>query len=216
MYNRKIRLIIGLVIAIGVLLAVIGALFYNDERLYIATDNAFVDGRQIVISAPAAGEITDWLGTTGSTFSSGSTIGMIQTKPGNSGSNISVPMPTSGTIVERNVVDNEFVTPGTPLSYAYNLNNLYVTANVNETSVNDLRIGDKVDVSIDSYPGITLHGTVEEIGLATISVFSILPPSNDTANFTKVLQVVPVRINIQGYQGLGLVPGLSVAVRIHK
>ncbi|MCF8567668.1 efflux RND transporter periplasmic adaptor subunit [Alicyclobacillus tolerans] len=212
--RMKILLIVALVIV--VIGAVAGIWLYNNSRLYISTNDAYVDGRQIVIGAPAAGKIVDWRGTVGTTFGSGSTVGNVQVQSGNSSSDVPIPVPTDATIVQRSAVNNEFVAPGTPLAYAYNMNDLWVTANVKETDLHALRLGEAVDVTVDAYPGVVLHGQVEQIGLATANTFSLLPSSSNNANFTKVTQVVPVKISIQGYQGLGLVPGLSVSVRIHK
>ncbi len=73
-----------------------------------------------------------------------------------------------------------------------------------------------MDVYIDAYPDTSLSGKIEKIGLATAATFSLLPTSNTTANYTKVTQVVPVNISIQGYKGLGIIPGMSASIRVHK
>lgn len=216
MKSRKMKLFFSLGLATFIIIAFIGILLYNRARLYISTDDAHVDGRQIVISAPTSGKIVDWRGTVGTTLSSGNTVGSVQMKYGDSTSDVPIPVPSNATIVQRSVVNNEFVSPGTPLAYAYNMNDLWITVNVKETYLSYLRLGENVDVTVDSYPGMVLHGKVEQIGLATAAVFSLLPSSSDNANFTKVTQVVPVKITIRGYQGLGLIPGMSVSVRIHK
>ena len=215
MKAKKVTILVGLaavLVAIGVVIAI---WLYNNGRLYLSSEDAYVDGRQIVIGAPASGKVVDWSGFVGSTFSSGSTVGAIQTQMGNAASDVSIPVPTNATIVDRSAVNNEFVAAGTPLAYAYNMNDLWVTANINETQLHSLKLGDVVDVSVDGYPGMQLEGQVARIGLATANTFSLLPSSSSNANFTKVNQVIPVKINIQGYQGLGLIPGLSVTVRIH-
>ncbi len=215
MKAKKVTILVGLaavLVAIGVIAAI---WLYNNGRLYLSTEDAYVDGRQIVIGAPASGKVVDWSGRVGSTFSAGSTVGSIQTQMGNAASDVSIPVPTNATIVDRSAVNNEFVAAGTPLAYAYNMNDLWVTANINETQLHSLKLGDVVDVSVDGYPGMQLEGQVARIGLATANTFSLLPSSSSNANFTKVNQVIPVKINIQGYQGLGLIPGLSVTVRIH-
>jgi multidrug resistance efflux pump len=95
------------------------------------------------------------------------------------------------------------------------MNNLVVTANIDETKIQDVKVGDVVDVYVDAFPGTTLNGNVKSIGLATASTFSLLPTSNTNANFTKVTQVIPVTIKLNNIPG-GLVPGMNVSVRIHK
>jgi len=85
-----------------------------------------------------------------------------------------------------------------------------------ETLIRDLQVGQSVDVYIDAFPDTVISGKVNRIGLATAGTFSLLPSSNTTANYTKVTQVIPVEITIQGYEGLGIVPGMSATVQVHK
>lgn len=192
-----------------------GYYYYNQSTLYLKTKNAQVAGQQMVIAAPAAGRLADWKGKIGTTFKSGDVLGNVKVS-GGSATDVSITMPMDGTIVQSNAVDNEFVAPGTPLAYAYDLNNLWVTANINETDLNDVKVGQTVDVYVDAFPNMTFNGTVEQIGLATAGSFSLLPQNNTNANYTKVTQVVPVTIALKGNQGARLVPGMSAEVRIHK
>lgn len=199
--------IIIVVIAAGFL----GYYFYNQSTLYLSTDDAQVSGHQIAIASPATGKLIDWRGTTGTEFGTGNTVGDVTI----SGKKVAIPMPQSATIVQNDAVDNEFVAAGTPLAYAYNLNNLYVTANIKETQIQHVKVGDTVDVYPDAFPGTDITGRVSQIGLATAATFSLLPSTSTNANFTKVTQVIPVTINLEGTVN-GLVPGMSVSVRIHK
>jgi multidrug resistance efflux pump len=206
-----------LVNIIVILIIIIGGFsayyFYNQSTLYLKTDDAAVSGQEIVVAAPTTGKLVSWNGDTGSDFSSGDSIGQIATggtKP------IDVTMPQDATVVQNQAVENEIVAAGTPLAYAYNLQNLWVMANIKETQISDVKVGQDVDVYVDAFPGITLKGTVKQIGLATASTFSLLPTSNDTANYTKVTQVIPVQIKLEGDEGIGLTPGMSASVRIHK
>jgi membrane fusion protein (multidrug efflux system) len=77
--------------------------------------------------------------------------------------------------------------------------------------------GQPVDVTVDSFPNETLHGSVERIAPASGSQFALLPPDNATGNFTKVVQRIPVRIQLDKGQPLldRLLPGMSVVTRIH-
>lgn len=125
-------------------------------------------------------------------------------------------MPTKATVVQNNVVKDSFVAAGTPLATAYDMSNLWVTANIDETKINDVATNQDVDIYVDAFPNTPLKGKVDTIGLATASTFSLLPSSNTSGNFTKVTQVVPVKITIDDTKGLNLVPGMNVTVRIHK
>ncbi|MEC0235472.1 efflux RND transporter periplasmic adaptor subunit [Paenibacillus kribbensis] len=188
------------------------AYYYNQSANYIKTDNAQVSGQAVTVASPGAGKLTGWNAEVGKTYTAGNTLGMVE----GGGGRISITIPTDGTIVQQSVVNNSIVGVGTPLAKAFDLNNLWITANIDETAVKDLQVGQTVDVYIDAFPDTSLSGKLEKIGLATASTFSLLPTSNTTANYTKVTQVVPVNISIQGYKGLGIIPGMSATIRVHK
>ncbi|GMA51007.1 multidrug resistance protein A [Alicyclobacillus contaminans] len=212
--GRKIILtIVAVVVVVG---ALVGAWIYHQSQLYLSTDDAYIDGREIVVSASASGQLENWSGHEGATFQQGSTVGQIEARTGDATSTVPIPIPANATIVQNDAVDGEFVSVGTPLAYAYNMNDLWVTANVKEKLIHTFAVGAPVDITVDAYPGVVLHGKVVRIGLATANTFSLLPTESTNANFTKVQQVVPVKIEMDGYQGIGLEPGLSVEVRIHK
>jgi membrane fusion protein, multidrug efflux system len=59
-----------------------------------------------------------------------------------------------------------------------------------------VKVGDHVDVSVDTYPGRTWPGTVESISPASGSQFSILPAQNSSGNWVKVVQRIPVRVRV--------------------
>jgi membrane fusion protein (multidrug efflux system) len=93
---------------------------------------------------------------------------------------------------------------------------VFVTANMKETQLSDIRVGQPVTIDVDTYGGASAQGVVESVAAATGSKFALLPPDNATGNFTKVVQRIPVRIRIT--QGLGpdrpLRPGMSVNVHV--
>ncbi|GMA64658.1 efflux RND transporter periplasmic adaptor subunit [Alicyclobacillus fastidiosus] len=214
--NARRMLIVQIVVILVVLIAgFVGYYYYNQSTTYLKTDDAQVTGQQIVIAAPATGKLTNWDGTVGTQFNAGDNVGTIQVPSAKGTTSVDVPDPQSSTIVQNMAVNNEFVAAGTPLAYAYNLNNLWVTANIKETQINDVKVGQAVDVYIDAYPGTTFSGVVKQIGLATASTFSLLPTASTDANYTKVTQVIPVQIQIQSGTGR-LAPGMNASVRIHK
>lgn len=197
--------------------------YYNQSYYYVSTDNARIDGQLVTISALGNGKISDWTASVGNKYNAGQRLGGIQLAGGTALPGTTTPaatpmditMPANATIVQQNVVPNSFVAAGTPLAYAYNMDNLWVSANINETNLNNIQQGQAVDVYVDAFPGTTLSGKISKIGLTTAAQFSLLPQQNTTANFTKVTQVVPVIITLDGYKGLNLIPGMSVTVRIH-
>jgi len=93
---------------------------------------------------------------------------------------------------------------------------LWVDANFKEDQLADMRPGQAATVRADIQPGRLFHGTVVSLAPATGAQFSVLPTENATGNFTKIVQRVPVRIDLDYTDGtLGLLrPGLSVTAAI--
>ena len=119
-------------------------------------------------------------------------------------------------VVVDNGVEGAFVPAGTQLAVAYNYSRIFVTARVDETDIDAVAPGQRVDISVDAYPDATITGTVSEIQGGAAGVFSLFPQSNTSGNFQKVTQVIPVKIAISNPDNVALVPGMNVYVKIHK
>jgi membrane fusion protein (multidrug efflux system) len=134
--------------------------------------------------------------------------------------NTVVVSPMSGVVSKRWALAGDVVSPGQPVFTLYDLNNVWVTANLEETSISVLRSADKVEISVDAYPERKFTGQVFQIGSNTASQFSLIPPNNASGNFTKVTQRVPVKISIQpvattpATRPPELLPGMSVEVKV--
>ena len=124
--------------------------------------------------------------------------------------------PASGVVSRKSVEVGQLVQPGQTLMSIVADTAVWVTANMKETQLRDLRVGEPAEIEVDAYAGAKIEGTVESIASATGAKFALLPPDNATGNFTKVVQRVPVRIRIT--KGLGpqrpLRPGMSVNVHV--
>jgi membrane fusion protein, multidrug efflux system len=94
-------------------------------------------------------------------------------------------------------------------------NDIWVDANMKETDLTHVRPGDHVKVYVDTYPGHAWSGTVQSIAPAAGSEFSILPAQNSSGNWVKVVQRIPVRVQVDpNSQSLPLRAGMSVSVEI--
>jgi len=125
--------------------------------------------------------------------------------------------PFDGVVGERQVQPGDYVNIGSNLINVVPLPNVYVIANYKETQLTRVRPGQSVDITVDSFPNEKLHGRVERVSPASGSQFALLPPDNATGNFTKVVQRVPVRIELDKNQPLleRLLPGMSVVTNIN-
>jgi membrane fusion protein (multidrug efflux system) len=104
--------------------------------------------------------------------------------------------PLAGYVSRRNVNPGAFVSVGQPLLTIRPLADVWIDANFKETQLEDLRLGQKVDLYVDAYPGKVFHGRVAGFSPGTGAVTSLLPPENATGNFVKVVQRLPVRIEL--------------------
>jgi membrane fusion protein, multidrug efflux system len=105
-----------------------------------------------------------------------------------------------GVITRRNVNPGDYVEPGQNLMAIRSLREIWVDANFKETQLRDLRIGQPVDLHVDMYGGThVFKGRVEGFTEGTGSTLALLPPENATGNFIKVVQRLPVRIELEGY-----------------
>ena len=125
--------------------------------------------------------------------------------------------PFDGVVGERQVQPGDYVNIGSNLINIVPLPNVHVIANYKETQLTHVRPGQSVDITVDTYSSEKLHGRVERIAPASGSQFALLPPDNATGNFTKVVQRIPVRIQLDKGQPLleRLLPGMSVVTRIN-
>ena len=125
-------------------------------------------------------------------------------------------VPTSGVISRKQVEVGQLVQPGQLLFNVVGDGEVWVTANLKETQLAKVRVGQHAEIEVDAYPGTPAQGVVESLSPATGARFALLPPDNATGNFTKVVQRVPVRIRVTEGPGADrpLRPGMSVTVNI--
>jgi membrane fusion protein (multidrug efflux system) len=123
--------------------------------------------------------------------------------------------PSDGWVTRRNVQYGSFLQAGVSL-FSIVTPDVWVTANFKESQLERMRPGDKVNVEVDAYPKLELHGHIDSVQLGSGSVFSAFPAENATGNFVKIVQRVPVKIVIDDGmprdQPLGL--GLSVSPKV--
>lgn len=213
---KKMVLINIITIVALVIIGVVGFYFYNNATSYVTTDNAKVDGNQIKIASPASGKIKSFDAKQGDQLKKGDTVAEV-TAQGQDGQtqDQKIKMPQDGTIAKTDGMEGSIAQAGSPIAYAYNLDDLYITANIDENDLSSIEKGDKVDVTIDGQDS-KIDGKIKEIGKATANSFSLMPSSNSDGNYTKVSQVIPVKISLDSQPSKNVVPGMNAEVKIHK
>lgn len=124
--------------------------------------------------------------------------------------------PVSGIVGKKTVESGANVSPGQQLMAVVALDDIWVTAAFKETQLRLMQPGDRVRFSVDA-DGREYRGKVTGIGGASGSRLSLLPPENATGNFVKVVQRIPVRIDIDPNQNSDrrLRPGMSVEPKVY-
>ena len=128
--------------------------------------------------------------------------------------------PDDGVIAKKWSGEGDNVQSGQIIYTIYNLHDISVLANIEETSLRNVRIGQEAIISIDAYPGREFKGRVGSIFPCTASQLTPAQSNNATGDFTKLTQFVSVRIFLDGISNNNLsvscpvLPGMSVEARI--
>jgi membrane fusion protein (multidrug efflux system) len=131
--------------------------------------------------------------------------------------NSTIYSPIDGVIARKWILEGDVVQQGQPIFTIFDMKNIWITAQFEETRLALVTMGAQVEISVDTYPDIKFSGKVIQIGSNTASQFSLIPPNNASGNFTKVTQRVPVKISIdKGNSNVNLLPGMSVEVRVKE
>ncbi|TLU72295.1 HlyD family secretion protein [Lichenicoccus roseus] len=125
--------------------------------------------------------------------------------------------PADGRVTERVVHVGQWVSPGRRMISFVPLPDTWAVAWYREEQVAGMRIGQPVDIHVDAYPELGLHGCIAGFGPTSQSWSEVVPPNRATGNFTKVVQRIPVRITyVTPTDAVPLlVPGLSVETLVH-
>lgn len=222
--------IVALLVILGVIYA--GYNYYYQKTNFVSTTDALVQGDEVPINVQFPGKLMTWSVKSGDAVTAGETLGkedtgieMQQIGPLGKDPHVmqsveqagQIQSPQGGTLLRSTVTPGQIVAPGQPLGSVVDLSKLYVLANINETDIRNLEVGQSVDISIDAFPNQSFKGSVESIGLAANSMFALVPASDATSGtYTKVTQTIPVKISLSEYSGVNLVPGMSTTVHIHR
>ena len=115
----------------------------------------------------------------------------------------------------KSVNPGEVVAVGQPLFTVTDLEDVWVSARIEEDKIGKIKTNNVVEYTIDGYPGKKFTGKVYEMGTAASSVFALVPTENTSGNFTKVTQRIPVKISLPRETGLIFRPGMSAVIKIH-
>lgn len=124
--------------------------------------------------------------------------------------------PINGVVSRRSVEQGQMVAPMSPLLALVDLDDVWIVANYKEDQLEDIKLGQKATVKVDTFGGESFEAEVSSIGAATGSKFALIPPDNASGNFVKVIQRIPVLLKFKNKnKNLAVRPGMSAVVTVH-
>ncbi len=124
--------------------------------------------------------------------------------------------PFDGILSKKNAVEGQLIQSGQALCSIISTDNIWVTANFKETQIKEIKEGMAVEINIDAFPDEPINGNVTSFSSATGSKFSLIPPDNASGNYVKVVQRVPVHIDLDKTSQIykNIKPGMNVFVKV--
>ncbi|MCL2837965.1 MAG: efflux RND transporter periplasmic adaptor subunit [Oscillospiraceae bacterium] len=201
--------IMGIILVLTLVVGgIIGFYFYWQGASYLTTGNASVQTNLIQIFPPAPGRLDRFTVSEGSFVSENEIIGRVE----NVGH---LRSPVDGVVVDTNAVLNQVVSPQMPVAVIADMNNIHIRANIEEGNISQLQIGQRAYATIDALGNRQFVGYISSIGLVTDAALSGHLTSFTTGGtFTRITQLVPIKITITDEVALYNLIGLNATVRI--
>ena len=227
--RRRLLLLVPILLVVVVVAAALGYRYWYESTYFVSTDNASITGDLVQVGSLNAGRIVATRVDVGRTVQAGQEIAIVAMpqevgstvqgagpKMGVTGTTdtlVSVYAPLTGVVAARMGYVGGTVAAGQPIYALVNPAQVWVRANIEESSAWRVQVGQPAQIHVDAL-NRDFTGHVDAITPASAATFSLLPSSNASGNFTKVTQYVPVKIVVDA-PGVVLPLGTSVEVRIH-
>jgi Multidrug resistance efflux pump len=204
---KKVIIVLLFVVVIGACAG--GFYYFSVSANTLKTDNAKVTAKMYTITGASSSKLLEWNISKGDFVVKNQVLGRQETLP-----NISSPV--DGTVVKCDAVAGEPASPASQLAVIADTDNMYIGVNIEETEIAKVAVGQKVDVTIDAYGGRVFSGKVTEIDSATQTYFTNgLTSFSTSGDYTKVTQLIPVKVVIDNPDELPMLYGMNCEVKIH-
>ena len=228
--SRKSIIFMALGFFVIVVVGIVGY-YWVEGIFYVATDDARVAANTVAISPEINGRILEWQVREGDMVQTGDLLGRqdlatlltsaavnplaMSNTGGVLAEKAQFKSPISGQVIQSNAVVGQMASPGQTLAVIADTEHLFISANIKEEEIHKVQIGQEVDVSIDALPGQVFRGQVQSLDRATASTFSLLPSQNSSGNYTKVSQIIAIKIHLVDTGTQSLLVGMNAGIRIH-
>ena len=203
--KTKVYIAIAAVIIIG---CSAGYYFLSVSMSTLKTDNAKVTAKMYPIAAVSSGKLLEWNARSGDFVQKDEVLGRGEALP-------YITSPIDGTLVKCDATTGQMEAAGSQLAVVADTGNMYIGVNIEETKLLKIAVGDSVDVKIDAYKGKTFRGRVTEIESTTQTYFSGSMSFSTSGTYSKVTQLIPVKVEIENPESLPMTFGMNAEVTIH-
>ncbi|AWK52019.1 hemolysin D [Clostridium beijerinckii] len=212
--KRKI-LIIGIVIAIIVALGGIISYYWYENTYYVSTEDAKVAADFISVTPQISGKLLEMNVEEGDKVVKNQILACQQMNnlADSSVEQSLVRAPINGIVVKKQGTVGELYSAGSTLFTLIDPDKLYIITNIEETKIGKIKVGQTVDINIDQYDSEKFTGKIKSVGELTNSALSMFS-SSTSGTFTKVVQRIPVKIEIDEFDNK-ILPGTNAVIKIH-
>ena len=207
--NRKISKTMVIAAAIVILLAGLGIAVYfiHEGSFYYQTDNAKVDTAIYQLTANASGQLIRMNVSKGDEVKAGQTLAKVESGP-------FIHSPVDGTVTDVKMQKGDYAIATDVILVVAKTSDMYITANVEETSILKIHKGQSVSVSLDAY-GRSFAGYVDNVDTVTSTKLTGSASSFTTSGtYTKVTQLIPIKIKLLDDVDLADIIGTNATVKI--
>ncbi|MHC1721073.1 MAG: efflux RND transporter periplasmic adaptor subunit [Clostridiaceae bacterium] len=207
--DKKKMIAAFLIILLGA--AGIWGFFWYKSAYFVSTIDSRLDADMVNIYPVQAGRLVDWSVYEGQSVEQYEKLGTVDAGPTVSIIN----SPIAGKLIQVNAKEGQAVAMSQAVAIVADADNMYVSANIEETEIKKLAEGQGVEIRLDAFPGKVYFGKVTHIGEAAVSVFSVVSGSSSNGNYTKITQLIPVKIDfIENYEDKFKL-GMNAEIKIH-
>ena len=215
MIKKYKKAVIGIVIGIAVILCSIVSYFWYENTYYVSTNDAKVSADLVNVNTQIQGKLLEFDLNEGDEVNKDEILARqeVTNAPDSSIDSSLVRAPISGIVVKKQSTQGEFKLAGQTIAILADEDDFYVTANVGEKKIKNIKVGQAVTIKLDEFNGKKVNGKVKSIGL--VSQNGLNQSSKDkNGKFEKVNQKVPVKIQLNKTKGLVLGTNASVKIRV--
>jgi len=206
--SKKNRKLIGIAVSIFVVAGVIALIiFFWMDATYFSTQNAKVTATMFNIVPTGTGKLTRWSVKEGDLVTENEIIGRIENSS-------YIRSPVNGKVVQSNGTVNQMVSPATLVGVIADTSDMYILANIDETSIMKVRVGQKVSVNMDAFPLRTFEGYVSDIELLTQDALGGSLSFSTSGTFVKITKLIPVKIRLKEDVDLAKILGTNATITV--